>query len=68
MTTNHIRARVAAELAVHRGDLAEAAQTIEAALASAPPELRADLEEARGWLEEIVPAPRPSWPPAVGEA
>lgn len=60
-------ARIAAELAVYHGDLAEAARTIELALASAAPQDRPALEELRGWLEEIEPA-RPSWPPAVGEA
>ncbi len=67
MTTT-IHARIAAELAVARGDLAEALLTIEAALLSATPEDRADLEQARDWLEDLLPAARPTWPPVVGEA
>jgi len=62
--TTPISARVAAELCVHRGDLAEATRTIELALATAPLEHRADLEQALSWLDEIMPT-RPS---LVGEA
>lgn len=59
-----IRARVAAELAVHRGNLTEARLLVEHALRTSPPEHRPDLEEARDWLDEVMP-PRESW---VGEA
>ncbi len=68
MTTHPIHARVAAELAVARGDLCEALATIEAALLAATPEDRAELEEARDWLEDMLPVARPTWPPVVGEA
>lgn len=56
MNTATIRARVAAELAVHRGDLAEAILHIENALVTAKPEDRPDLEEARSWLDDLLPA------------
>lgn len=62
--TTPVHVRIAAELAVHRGDLTGARLHIEQALLSAPPEHRPDLEEARDWLDELLPR-RDSW---VGEA
>lgn len=64
MNTTVARARIEAELCVYHGDLDEALLTIEEALVGAPAELRPDLEEARRWIEELMPA-RPSW---VGDA
>ncbi len=68
MTPITIHARIIAERALIQGNLGEALLTIEAALLAATPEDRAELEEARDWLEDMLPVARPTWPPAVGEA
>ncbi len=67
-TLTTIHTRIAAELAVARGDLAEALHLIDAALVTAEPQDRAELEEARDWLEDLLPVARPSRPPVVWQA
>lgn len=62
--TTPAHVRIAAELAVYAGDIDGARLHIEQALLSAPPEHRPDLEEARDWLDELLPR-RDIW---AGEA
>lgn len=64
MNTTVINARVAAERALLEHGLVEAMATIEAALLTVSPADRPALEEAREWLDEMLPA-RPS---LVGKA